>query len=365
MMEKIDSKMIMRLLYSTALIIFLFMQFIPIGAGQYSPYEEEERENTLPDWMGGTIFCFVCCIFPILWIMIMWWVYKDAQLQGRNGGTWVILLLIFGPIAFIAYLIVRDKGSHRFKSHYRRDTYSRRDQFWNGSKAKGSHLSTLALPSSRFHKQEKIDYTIYTKKELIEECKDRGITVSWWTSDRKHLTKLLEEDDEKVRSDEGPPQREEGPDSAIEAVKKPVLGEKTCPKCHGTIHLYSLERPFKVTCPDCYTSFMLKDRTVKQVPAGPKAPGVSGEGSAGAGASEVPGKGPPGLGTSEVPGKVLAGSSTLGVSWKVPSEITTVFGTKTCPKCQSRIPITSEERPLKVMCPGCGASYTLKKKVEG
>lgn len=37
-----------------------------------------------------------------------------------------------------------------------------------------------------------------------------------------------------------------------------------------------------------------------------------------------------------------------------------------CPSCKGSIPITSDERPLKVRCPGCGKDYTLKaKKNEG
>ena len=40
----------------------------------------------------------------------------------------------------------------------------------------------------------------------------------------------------------------------------------------------------------------------------------------------------------------------------------TVYEVKTCPKCGGKIPITSLERPLKVKCPSCGASFTLKAK---
>lgn len=113
---------------------------------------------------------------------------------------------------------------------------------------------------------------------------------------------------------------------------KTVYETKKCPKCAGTIPITSLERPLKVTCPDCGMSFALK--------------GGSGT--------------PPAASQSSSP-------SSSGAFVPPPAGVTApppkqdfVYDVKTCPKCSSKIPITSEERPLKVTCPGCSASFTLK-----
>lgn len=37
-----------------------------------------------------------------------------------------------------------------------------------------------------------------------------------------------------------------------------------------------------------------------------------------------------------------------------------VYGYVPCPKCDSRIPITSTKRPLKIKCPDCGKTGTLE-----
>lgn len=103
--------------------------------------------------------------------------------------------------------------------------------------------------------------------------------------------------------------------------EKTVYETKTCPKCKGTIPITSLDRPLKVVCPDCSASFSLKGK-----------PGVAPK------PASVP-----------VP--------TPAVSAPKPDFI---YDVKTCPKCKSKIPITSKERPLKVTCPGCSASFTLK-----
>ena len=103
-----------------------------------------------------------------------------------------------------------------------------------------------------------------------------------------------------------------------------VYETKTCPKCKGTIPITSLERPLKVTCPDCSASFSLKGKS---------------------GGQATP---PPAV------GKPAA----------APPKQDFIYDVKSCPKCKSKIPITSEVRPLKVTCPGCSASFTMKGKSE-
>ncbi|MCK4614402.1 MAG: PKD domain-containing protein [Thermoplasmata archaeon] len=126
------------------------------------------------------------------------------------------------------------------------------------------------------------------------------------------LGKLMPEM-KKERKEELPKPEPEEP-----GKKKKVYEVKTCPKCKGKIPITSLDRPLKVRCPDCSATFTLKAKLGAKARVSPK--------------KEAP------------PAKE------------------TVYETKTCPKCKSKIPITSMDRPLKVRCPGCSASFTLKAK---
>ncbi len=111
--------------------------------------------------------------------------------------------------------------------------------------------------------------------------------------------------------------------------EKTVYEVKTCPKCKGKIPITSLERPLKVTCPTCAASFSLKKPSSSAPPSAAKAP------------------------TPEAPAPTPEAKQDF------------IYDVKTCPKCKSKIPITSQERPLKVTCPGCSASFTLKGKSQG
>ena len=106
------------------------------------------------------------------------------------------------------------------------------------------------------------------------------------------------------------------------AGNETVYEVKNCPKCKGKIPITSLDRPLKVSCQDCGASFTLK--------------GKPGDANRSAPAPQAPAP--------------------------VAEKKDFVYDMKTCPKCKSKIPITSEDRPLKVTCPGCSASFTLKDK---
>ena len=57
--------------------------------------------------VGGTLFCFL--ILLVINILILVWVYRDANRRGANGALWAVLTFFFGLIALIIYLIVRPK----------------------------------------------------------------------------------------------------------------------------------------------------------------------------------------------------------------------------------------------------------------
>lgn len=66
--------------------------------------------GTIPDPAG--IFHFVSRSFVpmmlfILWIVAIFWVYKDAERRGMNGLLWALLVFIGNILGFLIYLIVR------------------------------------------------------------------------------------------------------------------------------------------------------------------------------------------------------------------------------------------------------------------
>ena len=68
------------------------------------------------------IYCLCYLIFIILWIYLLFWIYKDAKRRGSSGALWVILFLFFSWIALIIWLIVRGPiqpvgGTHHHHYH--------------------------------------------------------------------------------------------------------------------------------------------------------------------------------------------------------------------------------------------------------
>jgi hypothetical protein len=66
---------------------------------------------------GGCLACGGFLIFVVLGIIalniaLLVWVYRDAQNRGmENAIIWLIIVLVFGPLAAIVYLFVRTKGN--------------------------------------------------------------------------------------------------------------------------------------------------------------------------------------------------------------------------------------------------------------
>lgn len=60
---------------------------------------------------GLACFTGALCALPLLYfiivIVIMIWVYKDAEKRGKSGALWLIIVLFTGIIGIIVWLIVR------------------------------------------------------------------------------------------------------------------------------------------------------------------------------------------------------------------------------------------------------------------
>jgi hypothetical protein len=66
----------------------------------------------------GGLFGFIPLVFmPLallaLWVLVLVWVYRDAQRRGRNGLLWALLVLIGNVIGLIIYLIIRNESVAR------------------------------------------------------------------------------------------------------------------------------------------------------------------------------------------------------------------------------------------------------------
>jgi uncharacterized membrane protein YozB (DUF420 family) len=55
----------------------------------------------------GLIIAYI--IFFVVAILLTVWVYKDAKKRDANAGNWLFVVLCFGCIGIIIYLIVREK----------------------------------------------------------------------------------------------------------------------------------------------------------------------------------------------------------------------------------------------------------------
>ena len=56
--------------------------------------------------LGGTM-CIIGLVVFIIWLYVLVWVYKDAKRRGKSGGLWLLIVLIFGIIGLIVWLVIR------------------------------------------------------------------------------------------------------------------------------------------------------------------------------------------------------------------------------------------------------------------
>lgn len=61
----------------------------------------------LPSVIRFTSYSILSLALLILWIVVIVWVYRDAERRGMNGILWALLVLIGNLIGLLIYLIVR------------------------------------------------------------------------------------------------------------------------------------------------------------------------------------------------------------------------------------------------------------------
>jgi hypothetical protein len=58
-------------------------------------------------WCFGSVFLGIIVVYYIIVILILIWVYQDAQSRNMNAVLWVIIVILLGLIGIIIYLVVR------------------------------------------------------------------------------------------------------------------------------------------------------------------------------------------------------------------------------------------------------------------
>ncbi len=127
---------------------------------------------------------------------------------------------------------------------------------------------------------------------------------------------------------------------------KPVVID--CPKCGSEIKVSSPERPIKIKCPNCGAKGTLKADS--EIPPKKKEEPKKDKKKK----EEEPEEPPEEEEEPEAPPEEEAEEE------PEEEEEEEDYPTIDCPKCKTPIPIKSDDRPLKIKCPECGAKGTLK-----
>lgn len=71
----------------------------------------QEAEDISPAAAGGMIIVVILAVVVglVIQIVIIVFLYKDAQARNQQGALWAILGFLFGWIALIVWLIIRPK----------------------------------------------------------------------------------------------------------------------------------------------------------------------------------------------------------------------------------------------------------------
>jgi len=59
---------------------------------------------------GGAVICIVGLVILAINIAILVWVVKDSQARGASAGAWTVIVIVFGILGLLAYLVARPKG---------------------------------------------------------------------------------------------------------------------------------------------------------------------------------------------------------------------------------------------------------------
>lgn len=102
------------------LIIWLAVNITPFLFAPFGVFTGAIESFRLPNFktihIGSSAFRYsITSLFSlallIIWIMVIVWVYRDAERRGMNGILWALLVLIGNIIGLIIYLILRSDAA--------------------------------------------------------------------------------------------------------------------------------------------------------------------------------------------------------------------------------------------------------------
>ena len=103
----VDSKRLGKVL--VAILLLAMLTFATVGmsvAAQDEVTDDDLSMNPMDIALGG-VCCMILLIPFIIGLLIAIWVYKDAKKRGMSGGLWLLIVILFGLLGLIIYLIVR------------------------------------------------------------------------------------------------------------------------------------------------------------------------------------------------------------------------------------------------------------------
>ena len=70
-------------------------------------------------FFGLFIWIIVFVVGILVRVLILVWVYRDAQQRGRDAAIWMLIVLIAGLIGLLIYLVVReDRPRYTYPAYY-------------------------------------------------------------------------------------------------------------------------------------------------------------------------------------------------------------------------------------------------------
>jgi len=70
-----------------------------------------DRFHFGPDWMRFSSLSILSFAFFVIWILVIIWVYRDAERRGMNGVLWALLVFIGNLVGLLIYLILRSDSA--------------------------------------------------------------------------------------------------------------------------------------------------------------------------------------------------------------------------------------------------------------
>ena len=103
------------------IICFFGLSFSPLGFAPFGIFTGISRVIRLPNLneisigshgLRWTALSLMSVVLFILWIVVIVWVYRDAERRRMNGVLWALLVFIGNIIGLLIYLIVRSDAAH-------------------------------------------------------------------------------------------------------------------------------------------------------------------------------------------------------------------------------------------------------------